>query len=601
MYSRLVKGVWVVTAVTLFFAHEQAANAQIRPGGAGMPTGPQQGPKPKKDGVAEKAPDQPGTLPTTPVLRPPSDEDKRFEIRTLDGFFRFRADWFKNLHLGFNDDPTLGGAPFRRPLACIEGGAANKPCDEAIKTANIKLRLEPTIHIDRNKSVHFQVDVLDNLVLGATPDGRFWDGTSPPTNIPIGAFTGGQVAPEAGRNYLTDSIVVKQAWAEIRSDFGLLKFGRMPSHWGLGILANSGGYDPIHGTYQLDSDYQDIADRIMIFSGIPGTQLRFGVGTDWVVTSPSSAQTDIQRNRFDGQPWDLEDADDVHQWIFVVAKLDSPRDWKNKLELNGSNLNYGAYFVYRTQEWDYNPTGNLGQSPSLTPERLVPRGATAYIPDFWIRYAYKNFEFEFEGVGIFGEIKSLNDLGISGSLDIRQFGAVAKASWTVLDNKMKLGLEVGYASGDQWDNEPQGTTNVRDARALPGPGDNTVSAFRFDFNYYVDLILFRELLGTVTNATYVKPTMAYKLTDSITGSAAAIASFANVPVATPGNGTMYGVEFDFDVGYASNGFFAGLAYGIFVPLSAMHHPADPGFGYGAANIGDAGNAQTIQARLILQF
>jgi len=601
MYSRLVKPVCLVTAALLYFGTQGVAHGQMRPG---QGTTPNQGPqKPKKAGVAEKAPNKPGTLPTTPVLRPPDDDDKKFEMRRLDGYFRFRGDWLKNLHLGFSDDLLAGGAPFRRPLSC-DAARADLPCEEAIKTANIRMRLEPVIHIDRRKSVHFQVDILDNLVLGSTPDGIFGDGTPSPTNIPIGAFSGGQVAPEAGRNALQDSIVVKRAWAEIRSDFGLLKFGRMPSHWGLGILANSGGYDPIHGTYDLDADFGDTADRIMIFSGIPGTQYRFGIGTDWALTSPSSAQTDMFRNRYDGQAWDLEDADDVNQWIFVIAKLDSPADFKNKLELNGSNLNYGAYFVYRNQEFDTKYTLLNPPDPAA---RLFPRKATAYIPDVWVRFAHKNIEIEGEAVGIFGTIDELTDIsaGQTEPVKISQIGAVGRVNWHVLDRQLKLGMEVGYASGDQWDSEPHGRINVRDARALPGDGDNTATAFRFDFNYRVDMILFRELLGTITNATYVKPSATYKITDSITGMAAAIISFANVPVATPGNGSMYGVELNLDIGYKSGGFFAGLAYGILFPLSALDHPASPADQPGAfpfdGNTGAAETAQTLQARLILQF
>lgn len=611
MSSQLVRAVCLVPAALLLFGTQSAAYAQIRPGQAG-PMGGRQGPqKPKKAGVAEKAPEKPGTLPTTPVLRPPSDENKKFQMFQLDGYFRFRGDWFKNFNLGFTDDPVVGGAPFRRPAGCLSTNT-DIGCESAIKSSNIRLRLEPTIRLDSRKAVHFQIDVLDNLVLGSTPNGVFGDGTAAPTNIPAGAFSDGQVAPEAGRNSLTDSVVVKRAWAEIRSDLGLLKFGRMPSHWGLGILANSGSADPIHGTYDLDSDYGDTADRLMVFSGIPGTQYRFGIGTDWALTSPTSQQSDIYRNRYQGQPWDLENADNVNQWIFVIAKLDSPKDFKDKLELNGTALNYGAYFVYRNQDYAYERY-TLGEAP--VDSGFAKRKAKAYIPDIWVRYALDNLEFEMEAVGIIGTIGDLNDVS-SGLTDlkVRQFGGVARVNWHALNKKLNLGFEVGYASGDQWDSSPEGQINVRDSRTLPEGNDTTVNAFHFDFNYRVDLILFRELMGAVTNTTYLKPHLKYHLTDEITGQAAAVVSFANVPVATPGNGNMYGVELDLDLGYQSDGFFAGLAYGILLPMSALDHPAwsptsgqgGPGFGFGDGtqandNTGSADTAQTLQARLILKF
>lgn len=582
---------------------QRTASAQVGPSPMPGPSPTRPGDEKKPEGIAEKAPKKPGALPTTPVLPPPKTKKRKFELFEIDGYFRFRTDWFKKFNLGFDDDPTLGGAPFRQSIGC-NSTTAGAPCSETLKSANTRLRLEPVINIDERSSVHLQVDVFDNLVLGSTPDGLFGDGTARPTNIPINAFSGGQVAPQADRNNNVDSVVVKRAWAEVLTPLGLLKFGRMPSHWGLGILANAGGADPFHGTYDLDSDYGDSADRLMFGTMIPGTQYRFAVATDWASTAPTAAQTDIFRNRYDGQPWDLDDKDDVSQWVIVLARLDSPTDFQDLLDQGETALNYGAYFVYRTQDWDYNPAYTLGAPPD--PARYVPRDATAYIPDVWLHFAKKKFDFEMEAVAILGSINELTDLGISEPLDVRQYGGVARANYKLVNDKLNLGLEVGYASGDQWDASPQGSTNVRDARTLPGEGDNTVSAFRFDFDYEVDLILFRELMGTVTNATYVKPSLSYALTRALGFKVQSIASFANVPVATPGNGQMYGIELDGDLGYENDGFFAGISYGVLFPMGAMDHPVDvaneggPGFGYDT-NSGDAETAQTIQTRLVLQF
>lgn len=580
------------------------ADAQIGPGPAPGPGGPGEEEK-KPEGIAEEAPTVPGTLPTTPVLPAPKARKKRFQVFELDGYFRWRGDYFKNFHLNFGDDPTTGlGAPFRRPISC---DVVNGPCGDTLKSSNIRMRLEPVINLDEKASVHMQIDVLDNLVLGATPEGSFNDGTARPTNIPVDAFSGGQVDPQAGRNYLYDSIRVKRAWAEVMTPLGLLKFGRQPSHWGMGILANAGGEDPFHGTYDLDSDYGDTADRLLFGTMIPGTEYRVAVGTDWAATGPTAAQADIFRNRYDGQPFDLDDADDVNQWLVVLARLDSPEDFQDTVDQGELALNYGTYFVYRTQGWDYNPSLILGGAPD--PAAFVRRDATAYIPDVWLRLGHKKLEFEMEGVAIIGSIGSLSDVSstLDEELKIRQFGGVAKVGYKMVDDKLRLGMELGYASGDQWDNSPAGRTNVRDARALPclglGSGvrcdDDTVSAFRFDFDYEIDLILFRELIGTVTNATYVRPTLAYDLTKSINFKFQSVISFANKPVATPGNGSMYGVEFDADLGYTNEGFFAGIAGGVLFPLSAMDHP--PELGFTGDNAGDAGNAWTLQTRLALKF
>src|SRR5262249_5827304 len=106
---------------------------------------------------------------------------------------------------------------------------------------------------------------------------------------------------------------------------------------------------------------------------------------------------------------------------------------------------------------------------------------------------------------------------------------------------------------------------------------------------------------------YVRPKIEYELSKNFVFRAWNVTSFAARPVATPGNGTLYGLEFDGDLGYQSPSFFAGFAYGVLFPLGAMAHPADdpnatgPGCGYDASNQGDGGTAHTIQMRLVVKF
>lgn len=587
------------------------ALAQLQPGQPGPGTG--QAPEEKPPGVAEQAPTTPGALPTTPVLPPPRGKRKEFQLIELNGFYRFRGDWFKKFNLGFNDDPAQGGAPFPRPLACTPADEGpNKPCENTLKSANMKLRLEPIVHLDEKTSLHLQVDLLDNIVYGSTPDATYNSAAQRP-DVPVSAFTDNQAPPEAGRNNLRDSIQVRRAWAEVETPFGLLKFGRQPNHWGMGIYANAGGADPIHGTYDLDTDYGDTVDRVSFDAGIPGTRFRGSVAMDWGSTAPSAGQTDLFADRADGQPWDLDDNDDVNQWTFVFSRLDSPEEFRDMVRSDGLALNYGALLVYRTQKWDQSPSGEnaLGETPD--PNLFVRRNLKAYIPDLWIHGAYGPLELELEGVAVLGSIGHLEDLqrgedveGVEPELDIRQLGAVARFTYRFLHGDLRLGLEGGYASGDQWDNQPQGATHISNRRPFPGLGDDTMNQFIFDQDYKIDLILFRELLGAVTNAIYGRPSFEYDITERIRMRIQNVTSFAHRRVSTPGNGLMYGIEMDGDLEYHNDGFSAGMAYGVLFPLGAMDHPSSgegsggPGFGYGD-NAGDAGTAQTIQMRLMLHF
>ena len=130
----------------------------------------------------------------------------------------------------------------------------------------------------------------------------------------------------------------------------------------------------------------------------------------------------------------------------------------------------------------------------------------------------------------------------------------------------------------------------------------------FDRDYKIDMILWRHLYGAVTNAAYAKPFLQYDLTKSIMFKVANITSFALKPIATPGNSTMYGTEFDGDLGYNGDRLFAGISYGVLFPFAALAHPATRSrsraaraYGYGPdangnSNVGDATTAHTIQMR-----
>src|SRR3954470_18800579 len=147
--SKVLLGAAILT-LTATVAEAQMTPGGPMGGGMGGPASPSG--EEKKEGVAEAAPKTPGLLPTTPALPPPKGRRKRWKLFELDGYFRLRTDWFKNFNLGFNDDPSVGGAPFPRALGCSSvssaGGALGAPCDDSLASTNMRLRLEPTFNID---------------------------------------------------------------------------------------------------------------------------------------------------------------------------------------------------------------------------------------------------------------------------------------------------------------------------------------------------------------------------------------------------------------------------------------------------------------------
>jgi uncharacterized protein (TIGR04551 family) len=581
------------------------------PGGGMQPSGEE-----KKEGVAEAAPKTPGLLPTTPALPPPKGRRKRWKLFELDGYFRMRTDWFKNFNLGFLDNDSIGGAPFPRALSC-NATVSGHPCDDTLSSANMRLRLEPVFNIDEDTSVHVQADVYDNLILGSTPVGQNLSGIYSDTNRPpVGAFGNTQSPAVQGINSDRDAILVKRAWAEVGVPLGVLKAGRMPNHWGMGIWANGGGKDPISGEYNYDADYGDSVDRVSFSAQIPGTPLRAMIASDWDATRLVSNQTNANKGH-EGHPFDLDDSDDSNGWVGVISKMDSPQDFRDAVDRGETVLNYGVYFEYKTQDWDYD-LNSFTLGGAFDPARYVPRHLKTYTPDLWAKLAIGSSTLEAEVVGQFGTLGSLTDQGITGSSSIRKLGGVGRYTWKGVEGKLRLGVEGGFATGDQWDNVVQGQTNIAYANLLGDPAvcnaqhSCTLTQFMFNRDYHVDLILWRQLYGAVTNAAYAKPFLQYDITKSIMFKVSNVTSFALKPVSTPGNGTVYGTEFDGDVGYNGNHIFAGISYGVLFPFGAMAHPANDttsggtGFNYGTdanghSNTGDPGTAHTIQARLVLTF
>ncbi len=457
----------------------------------------------------------------------------------------------------------------------------------------MRLRLEPTINVTEQVRVKAQLDVFDNLVMGSTPDGyyinRGFGGAAGSSDVPLSAFSRSQAAPSAGINSVYDSVRAKRAWAEVRTPFGELRFGRMPSNWGMGMLVNNGDC--------LDCDYGVNADRVMFATKLWGHFIAFM--WDWVSTGPTTQLIGPQQGQ--GVFYNADTLDDVSQWILALGRQDTPEELKEKLDQGKIVFNYGGYFVYRQQDWDQTgalqPSGNTDQSLQAT---IHPRQAKAFVGDIWLRLNWKKLHIEGEGAIIAGTIGNLTDLfpAVKGSTSILSGGFVVKADYKLLHDALKIYFEVGYASGDDSE-DPNANVNYKLANLVPV--NNQIGRFTFDPDYHVDLILFRRILGTVTNATYFKPGVSYDIVDNFGARVDLMYALANHPVGYPGNSYNLGLEIDAQLMYKNEeeGFYAGLVYGVLFPFAALGLPAEI---YGAQYAKDSPDiAQTFQARLIVKF
>jgi uncharacterized protein (TIGR04551 family) len=469
-------------------------------------------------------------------------------------------------------------------------------CDNQTQAgANIRLRLNPEIHISDNVRILTQIDLLDNLVLGSSPEGLRYS-VLDSNGLEVRARTGynqlsfydnSAVPPDSSSNNFSDSVRVKRAWGEYATPVGVLRFGRMPHHWGLGMLYNSGdGYD---------DDYQSTIDRLQFITAFPALDL--SVGASWDFPNEGASGSSSLPG---AQPYDLAQADDVDQYTFLLLYQKSPELQKLALSRGNLVLNSGLYFLYRNQTFANDqalPASEGGTVPGANPDRLANafarRDGEAYVPDVWLQLLYKKFRFEAELASILGSIGSASiepnteDTFQSGQkLKIRQWGLATQLEQKLVEDRLRLGFGFGWGTGDPDAYDPSQPGNL-----IPGPNeqqinDNTISTFRFNPSYHVDLILNRNILQRVQGSYYFRPSVEYDFVRNQSGQRAgggvqAIWTRASEFVQTPGhdadlglelNGTLYFQAKDGalnDTPDTMGGFYSALQYGVLFPLAGM--------------------------------
>jgi uncharacterized protein (TIGR04551 family) len=353
----------------------------------------------------------------------------------------------------------------------------------------------------------------------------------------------------------------------------------MPSHWGLGMVANSGDY--------LDADYQTTTDRIMFITGIKSVDLYFGGAWDFV---SSGATTASPYDVYGGQPYNTGNLTNVDQWTAFIARRTNPELQRGALSRGDIVVNGGLYTVYRQQYLDVKAGENpltFDSTNDATNRDLERRGAKALIPDLWVQVLWKKLRVEAEAATIYGEIaQTPQNANIANPVKIRQYGLVTQTEYRAVEDKLKLQMGFGYASGDPWvQSLNPGPTGLQPE--LNG-GRGPISTFRFNPAYTVDLIFFRRMLSRVEGAYYFRPSVDYDFFryangQKFGGGAAIIWSRASEFLQTPGHRRDLGVELDLQIYYQAKdgslnddpnkigGLYTMLQYGVFFPLAGLNY------------------------------
>ncbi len=449
----------------------------------------------------EAEPDIPDATPPnerdapSPNATEPSDAGKLPINVVLHGYYRARYNWFGNVPV------------FQRRM---DSRRDQRDAHFAFQ----RLRLEPSVtYGDPNRPIaalHMQIDALDNVVFGdnarITRTPIFAD---IPSNTDIDGFD------------LADSFRLERAWLEALIPVGQIRVGRMPSHWGLGLLANHGNGlgewgDPLFGT---SFDRVLFATRpLTVINALTSndsrpTPLIFAIAYDKLVEDPVTNSTDPpthyvslgpfgplsssparfetraeedsgfanERSQIPFSTWTGEGNDVNQMAVALVWKDDEFGRFTNDL------LHIGGYYVYRWQ--------HRGGALRDLPEDAA--ASRVHIVDLYWKLRYglgrglPTLYSEGEVVGILGRSNTITlpggcdvvELGVCNQTDASIWGGAFRAGFMQERGPRPWGalMEWGWSGGDN---------KLFDTRRL------TMRPLHPD--YHVGLLLYQVALATQT-------------------------------------------------------------------------------------------------------
>ena len=404
-----------------------------------------------------------------------------------------------------------------------------------------RLRLQPEFSAGDKAHLFIQADALDDVVWGDNE------------SLASTALFAGDPSTTGMDGHAGDTFRVKRAWVEFMTPVGLVRAGRQPSNWGLGLLANGGdGFDDTFGDNHYGSTYDRLifATRPLAIAGAAAGKESWGevplylaVGVDRLVEDPliqyygytcsrtdpagdpivegsedydprcdpdgqgyHTIEHDYTEPRADddrGQDWWIDQNDDVMEMIYVlVYKGEGVRLGGEEGDLMG-----GVYVVNRTQR---------------------ETDSDIWIYDAWAKLAWKGIYLEGEALTIRGETSAIALPGTydpSGATDDPLYkkadiwGYAARAGyerpgWSAV-------FETGYASGDD---------DAADA-------DFTGRALHPDYN--VGLLLYEEVMARVTAITWTDAADGLWSKGGVVNSRYVFPTFTARPL--PGNEVILGV------------------------------------------------------------
>ena len=470
---------------------------------------------------------------------------------SINGYLRTRGELLENLDLDRGTTPS-GRGLYATPLG--------DPNGQLLMNADMRLRTDLALYAPfAAVAVKVRMDIIDDVVFGSTP------ALSPGTgNAPTPATSPGQLPHTLFR--------LKRAYGEALTPIGLLAAGRMGTHWGLGMLANGGDC--------LGCDRGDAADRIAFVTPIFGHLV--AAAYDFTAVGPLSLRPDAIRSVV------LEPSANVHSLSFALMNPRTPLALDRRRRAGKVTVEYGLLASHRWQDYDVPQTYLNVKGSALTSSQVVPRGFRATVFDLWLRVTAPMLRVEFEGALAVANVDQpslIPGVLLRDSVSSLQWGGALELEVGTPSTRFGAGLMTGIASGDPAPGfgafPPAGVRPVAgelDAPQADVPRDVRVDNFRFHPDYRVDRILFAEVIGTVTDAFYVRPWVQARIVDAGPSALklrlAATYTRAMYASSTPGGDANLGLEVHSALRWeARDGFDALLEYAVLIPFGGLSNPA----------------------------
>jgi uncharacterized protein (TIGR04551 family) len=449
-------------------------------------------------------------------------------LMDVSGSFRSRVDLWQSVHMGLSPIPNKYGV-YPQLSGSSSGAGVREQTD-------FRFRLSPTLHLAEMADVMAVVDLF-HVQAGE-------GGTS---DIAAALQNDFMVLPPGEFGSPLNSAYVRGLWARMKLlHIVTVTVGRIPANWGMGLVEND--------ARALDADGGDFIDGLELSSELP---LSFNVATsiDYAVSGRTI------ENPF--APWgvahDPGDMDDALQWRIKLS-MTPPADGK------GSYWSWGFYNRLRWQNFSslgpenpYEECQLNNWEPTFGCAEMYWRDAFIWTPDLWFDSALAvsdslRLRLSVELAGRYGTINGTRFVPESSSRVLYGMGGVFKAG--LESDRFEALLEVGGASGDK-DSLAFGILDKPllgepDSATVAGTQNRHITSFALHSNYHVDQILFRRIVGAVTNALYIKPQGRINLAGNdrtrFWMGASAMYAMAFVPDSTPGEASPLGVEANLQFG-----------------------------------------------------